>query len=132
MHASATRRRACGLILAVLCGSAAAASAAPSAAEMARIERLLVMLGSRNDIRMVRNGKEHPTEDAVSFLRGKLRYYGDEIKTAEEFIDRMATRSSTTGQLYLVRLPDGRDMPARDFLRIELVRLDKAAATASR
>jgi hypothetical protein len=130
MRMFSSRRGICLLLGSCLAGWAAAGSAAPSAAEMARIERLLAMLGARRDMRLVRNGKEHDTEMAVSFLRGKLKHYGDGIKTAEEFIDRLASRSSTTGQLYWVRLSDGRDVPAGEFLRIELARLDKAATAA--
>jgi hypothetical protein len=128
-----SRRAACGFFGALLLSSASGAvRAAPSAAEMARIERLLTMIASRRDMRLVRNGTEHDTDTAVSFLRGKLKSYGSDIKTAEEFIDRIASKSSTTGRLYWVKLPDGREIPAGDFLRIELVRLDKAAAAASR
>jgi hypothetical protein len=128
-----SRRAACAFIGALLLsGAAGVVHAAPSAAEMARIERLLTMIGSRRDMRLVRNGTEHDSDTAVSFLRGKLKNYGSDIKTAEDFIERLASRSSTTGQLYWVKLPDGREMPAGDFLRIELARLDKAAAAASR
>lgn len=127
-----SRRAACCLLAVLLGGAAGAAQSAPSAAEMARIERLLVMIGTRRDMRLVRNGTEHDTDTAVSFLRGKLKHYGSDIKTAEEFIERLASKSSTTGQLYWVRLSDGREIPAGDFLRIELTRLDKAAAAASR
>ncbi|NRF66558.1 DUF5329 family protein [Aquincola sp. S2] len=123
------RRGVCCLLGALISGLAGAAQAGPSAAEMARIERLLAMIGSRRDMRLVRNGQEHDTDTAVSFLRGKLKHYGDDIKTAEDFIERLASRSSTTGQLYWVRLADGRQIPAGDFLRIELARLDKAAAS---
>lgn len=128
-----SRRSACRLIAAALLGGmAAGARAAPSAAEMARIERLITMIGSRRDMKLVRNGTEHDTETAVTFLRGKLKAQGGDIKTAEEFIDRIASKSSMTGQLYWVKLSDGREIPAGDFLRIELVRLDKAAAATSR
>lgn len=118
------RRLVClfGLLL-----GAGAAHATPPAPEMVRIERLLNHIGSRRDVRMVRNGSVYDPDMAVTFLRRKLSSMGDDIKTAEEFIDRIATRSSTSGQLYWVRLPDGRDVPAGDFLRVELVRLDKAA-----
>jgi hypothetical protein len=125
-----SRRAACCLIAMLLAGAAAAVQAGPSPAEMARIERLLAMIGTRRDMRLVRNGTEHDTDTAVSFLRGKLKHYGSDIRTAEEFIDRLASRSSTTGQLYWVRLSDGREIPAGDFLRIELARLDKAAAAS--
>lgn len=102
------------------------AQAAPPAPEMARIDRLLTAVAARKDIRMVRNGKDYDTAMACEFLRRKLSTMGGEVRTAEEFIERIATRSSTTGQLYWVRLSDGRDIPAGDFLRIELARLDKA------
>ena len=92
------------------------------------------MEGARRNMFKVqlRNGTVHDTDTAVSFLRGKLKHYGNDIKTAEEFIDRLASKSSTTGQLYWVKLPDGREIPAGDFLRIELARLDKAATAVSR
>lgn len=113
-----------GLLLGGLTG---AARATPPPAEMVRIERLLSHIGTRRDIRMVRNGQAYDTDMATTFLRRKLSSMGDDIKTAEEFIERIATRSSTSGQLYWVRLADGRDVPAGDFLRVELVRLDKAS-----
>jgi hypothetical protein len=132
MHRLQTRRAAGRrLIGALLGGAAGAVLAAPSPDEMARIERLLVMIATRRDMRLVRNGSEHDTDTAVSFLRGKLKHFGSDIKTAEEFIERLASRSSTTGQLYWVRLSDGRQIPAGDFLRIELVRLDRAAAASA-
>lgn len=120
----ATRRRLlCGAVLSLL--GATVAVAAPSPVEQARIERLLAMIGTRRDVRMVRNGEEHDAAKAVYFLRKKLDSMGGDIKTCEEFIDRIASRSTTTGQLYWVKLSDGRDMPAGDFLRLELARLDK-------
>ncbi|MBI5256369.1 MAG: DUF5329 family protein [Burkholderiales bacterium] len=100
----------------------------PPPDEMLRIERLLAMLGARRDMRMVRNGRDYDAETAVTFLRRKLESMGDDVKTAEEFIDRIATRSSMSGQLYALRLADGREIPAGSFLRSELIRLDKAAA----
>ena len=104
-----------------------AVRAALNASEMARVERLLAMIASRHDVRLVRNGKDYDADMAVRFLRGKLDAMGGELKNAEDFIERIATRSSTTGQLYRVRLPDGREIGAGEFLRLELVRQDKAA-----
>lgn len=115
------------ILLSGLLLGAQGAVAAPPAPEMVRIERLLTHIGTRRDMRMVRNGEVYDPDMAVTFLRRKLESMGDDIKTAEQFIDRIATRSSTTGQLYWVRLSNGRDVPAGDFLRLELVRLDKAA-----
>jgi hypothetical protein len=132
MRALISRRTACLALTAWLGSRGLLAQAAPSPAEMARIERLLAMIASKRDMRLVRNGTVHDTDTAVTFLRGKLKHFGGDIKTAEEFIDRLASRSSTTGQLYWVRLSDGREIPAGDFLRIELARLDKEASAGSR
>jgi len=120
-----SRRQALCLVACLL--GAGAAFATPPPNEMVRIERLLNHIGTRSDVRMVRNGSVYDPDMAATFLRRKLSSMGGDIKTAEEFIDRIASRSSSTGQLYWVRLSDGRDVPAGDFLRVELVRLDKAA-----
>ena len=116
-----------GLALVALAGSCLSASAALPTAEMARVERLLSALATRHDVRFVRNGKDYDNDSAVAFLRGKLRAMGGDLKTAEEFVDKLATRSSTTGKPYLVRLSDGRESGAGEFLRAELNRLDRAA-----
>ena len=127
---TSTRRTAClcSLAFLLLAARPGASRAAMNANELARVERLLVMIASRREMRLVRNGKDHDPDTAVAFLRGKLKAMGDDLSTAEDFIDRIATRSSTTGQLYRVRLPDGREIGAGEYLRIELIRLDKAAA----
>jgi hypothetical protein len=114
-----------GLLMTDLCK---AVQAAPTAAEMARIERLLGALGTRRDLRMIRNGSEYDCDTAVTFLRRKLASMGDEVKTAEDFIERIASRSSTSGKPYLVRLSDGKEITAGEFLRLELVRLERPAA----
>ncbi|MCK6420616.1 MAG: DUF5329 domain-containing protein [Aquabacterium sp.] len=123
--AAGERRHLLRLLAAGALAWAGVAAAAPPPAEMARIDRLLTAVAARKDIRMVRNGRDYDTTMACEFLRRKLSTMGGEVRTAEEFIERIATRSSTTGQLYWVRLSDGRDIPAGDFLRVELVRLDK-------
>lgn len=114
-----------GLMLTDLCK---AVQAAPPPAEMARIERLLIALSARRDLRMIRNGKDYDCDMAVTFLRRKLSSMGGDVKTAEEFIERIASRSSTTGQLYFVRLSDGKEIPSGEFLRLELVRLERPSS----
>ena len=122
-----SRRTLVCLLGMALSGLGRAAQATPAPAEMSRIEKLLTSLGARRDLRMIRNGTAYDCETAVTFLRRKLAAMGDDVKTAEEFIDRIASRSSTSGQPYLVRLSDGKDVPAGEFLRLELVRLERPA-----
>jgi len=47
----------------------------------------------------------------------------DLVKSAEDFLLHVASRSSTSGQPYLIRFPDGREVPCGDYLRAELQRL---------
>lgn len=102
----------------------ATAWAAPSPAEQARIERLIAFVESRSDIRLVRNGTAYSPKDAARFLRGKYKKMGEHVSTAQQFIEQIASKSSTTGEAYLIRLADGRQIPAAQYLGDELKRMD--------
>jgi hypothetical protein len=116
------RRLGLGCVLAAWGG---AAWADPSAIERARIERVLDALAARKDLRFVRNGKEYTGAQAADFLRGKLQWQLEKVATAQDFIIRIGTRSTSSGNVYLVRLADGRELPSAQFLTQELQRIDK-------
>jgi hypothetical protein len=101
------------------------ALAQPSPAEAARIERLIQFVESKADIKFIRNGSEYSCTDAGKFLRGKLDHMGKNLHTAQEFIDQIASKSSTSGEPYLIRHADGRVMPAAKFLGDELKRMGR-------
>ena len=109
----------------LLASGAVAARAEPSAAERARIERLLDALAARKDIRFVRNGKEYTGAQAADFLRGKLQWQIDRVVTVQDFINQIGTRSDSSGNVYLVRVADGRELPSAQFLTQELRRIEK-------
>lgn len=98
--------------------------AAPPPHEQGRIERLIHFVESQKDMKFIRNGSEYSCADAAKFLRGKLESMGGEVTTAREFIERIASKSSMSGQPYHVRFADGRLMPAAQFLAEELKRMD--------
>jgi hypothetical protein len=83
--------------------------------ERARIEGLLAALSAQEDLAFVRNGQAYPAQKAASHLRAKLKRAGDKVATAEEFIEHLASGSSMSGRPYLVRYPDGREEPSRDY-----------------
>ena len=91
-------------------------------AEHKKIDYLIAEIANLHEAKFVRNGKEYGADEAVDHLRMKLRYAGDRIKTAEQFITYCATSSSTTGQKYLIRFADGRTIDAAAFLRERLAR----------
>jgi Family of unknown function (DUF5329) len=92
------------------------------AEEMGRIEHLCETVARSQGMYFVRNGRAYSPDDAAKFLREKLKAMGGEVTTAEEFIDKIATKSSTSGKQYTVRFADGREMPSAEFLRAELAR----------
>ena len=108
---------------------ALAAQADPPPHEQTRIERLISFVESQKDMKFIRNGTEYSCADAGKFLRGKLESMGKEVTTAREFIERIASKSSMSGQPYQVKFADGRMMPASQFLHEELKRLDTGATS---
>jgi hypothetical protein len=106
-------------------GPIASAESSTPAAERERIERLCDAVGASKGMYFIRNGREHSADDAAKFLREKYKAMGDEVKTAEDFIDKIGTKSSMSGKPYLVRFPDGREMSSAEFLRTELARTQK-------
>ena len=100
------------------------AGAAPPPHEQSRIERLIAFVESQKGMKFIRNGTEYDCDDAAKFLRGKLEAMGGEITTAREFIERIASKSSMSGQPYHVKLADGKLMPSAQFLGDELKRIE--------
>ncbi len=104
------------------------AVAAPPAHELSRIERLIQFVEQHKDITFIRNGTEYTSADAGKFLRGKLESMGRDVGTAREFVDRIASKSSMSGEPYHVKFADGRSMLASQFLGDELKRLEAQPA----
>lgn len=102
------------------------ATAAPAGRE--RIDALLQALAARTELRFLREDKVYTAAEAARFLHGKLAARGAGMKSAELFIQRIASRSSSTGRNYLVLWPGGRQQAAADFLTEELARVDAALA----
>jgi hypothetical protein len=116
------RRAAIASALAMLC---LPAQSAISAIEAARIERLIAHLEALRKAVFVRDGVGHSCRDAAKFLRRKFDRIGEHVNTAAQFIDQIASRSSTGGQPYVIRFADGRTVTAERFLGDELRRMDR-------
>lgn len=110
------------LLLFLCSGALAFAADAPVVppAEDQRIEALLVHLAAQKDLRFIRNGSDYDAATAVKFLRGKWDRQRAAIRTAHDFVEKVASKSSATGQPYLIRLADGREVPCRDYLLARL------------
>lgn len=94
------------------------------AAERQKIESLIKQVGDLKDAKFIRNGSTYEVSSAVRFLRGKWDANAVEVKSARDFIDKVASASSTSGKSYLIRFKDGREIESREFLLAELQKLD--------
>ena len=94
------------------------------AAEKQKIEVLIKVVGDLKDARFIRNGSTYEVPSAVRFLRGKWDANAAEVKSARDFVDKVASMSGTSGKPYLIRFKDGRETKSRDFLLAELQKLE--------
>jgi hypothetical protein len=100
--------------------------------EAEKIARLIELVRD-SGLTFVRNGQPHSSAEAAEHMAMKLERAGDRVRTAEEFIVGVASKSSLSGQPYTLRLPDGREIPTRDWLleRLRELEVPPAAAPAS-
>lgn len=95
-----------------------------AAPEKQKIEALIKHVGNLKDAKFVRNGSTYEPATAVRFLRGKWDANKAAVKTARDFIDKIATQSGTSGKPYLIRCKDGREIKSQEFLFAELKRIE--------
>jgi len=94
------------------------------AGEKQKIEALIKQVAALKDANFVRNGWNYNANNAATFLRLKWETKVTEVKTALDFIDKVASISGTSGKPYLIRFKDGREILSHDFLLAELKKLD--------
>jgi hypothetical protein len=99
-------------------------SQALPAGEKQKIEALIKQVAALKDANFVRNGWNYNANNAATFLRRKWETKVAEVKTALDFIDKVASISGTSGKPYLIRFKDGREILSHDFLLAELRKLD--------
>ena len=96
---------------------------AQPATEQQKIEYLLNAIGS-SDVVFIRNGQEYTPAQAKEHLRMKLGKAGASIRTADEFITLLASKSSFTGKPYLIRPSDGKTIESEKWLREKLAHME--------
>ena|SRR5258706_6981901 len=81
-----------------------------------KIEGLISAVQNLKDASFVRNGKEYDGKAASDHLRSKWTRGRKHIKTARDFIKLAASTSSQSGQPYIIRFKDGKEVKSADFL----------------
>lgn len=104
----------------ILMVAALAAAATPDARGEREIAHLLDYVAT-SGCRFVRNGTEYPGPDARKHLAGKYDYARSRLASADEFIVHVASTSSMSGEVYLVRC-GVQQFTTRKWLEAELAR----------
>ncbi|MBL0871359.1 MAG: DUF5329 family protein [Phycisphaerales bacterium] len=99
--------------------------------ERQKIDKLLDAVATLDGAVFIRNGSEHSPSAAADHLRGKLRSAGSRVTTARQFIDSIASASSSSGQDYTIRLKDGTVIATREFLNTKLRELEQTGSTST-
>ena len=121
-------------IAAALLGANPAFAASPAVAgrvsahlsEAQKIQALIASVEHLQGAVFIRNGTEHDAAAAADHLRRKLDYAGSRIKTADQFIDKLATGSSMSGKPYKIRFADGHSVESAVYFREQLRKLEAA------
>ena len=74
---------------------------------------------SQSGCSFVRNGAAHAAQDARAHMELKYGRIKRRVKTTEQFIEYVATRSSMTGRRYTMRC-EGSELPTGEWLTSEL------------
>ena len=104
----------------LLCLIVAAANAIAAQTDP-EIEYLLVTVGNSGCL-FVRNGSEHPPAEAESHLRMKYRKGARYIASADDFISRIASKSSWSGKPYQIVCHGNQSQPSGQWLHDQLSR----------
>lgn len=87
----------------------------------------LILAVEKSGCQFIRNGAAHSALDAAEHLRLKYRKGKAYAKTAEEFIDNLASQSSLTKTPYYLITPQGEKIASGVWLHSELQGLRAAA-----
>jgi hypothetical protein len=74
----------------------------------------------KSGCRFVRNGTTYSAPEAKSHLANKYSKVKDKIKTAEQFIELIATKSSVSGEPYLIECTEGKPQKSAEWLKEKL------------
>ena len=109
-------------VLPMLAGIGVPASAVEPSATVQREVNFLLDAIEGSGCRFFRNGTWYGAHEAQTHLRGKYDWLVARavVDSAEQFIDRVATQSSLSGQPYLVQCAGEPELASNQWLRERL------------
>lgn len=96
----------------------------PVYTEQQKTDHLIVFVRTLRGATFIRNGSEHTPAAAANHLQYKRQKAGSRLKSARDFIEKVATSSSMSGKPYMIRFANGKEFPASMVLTNELNKLE--------
>ena len=109
--------RFCGVPIALIFVTTPVASEAGTEEEIAHLLEYV----ENSNCSFIRNGKGYDAAKARKHLEFKYSLAKHTVKTTEDFISRIATKSSVSAIPYKVRC-DSQEIPSADWFKAELIR----------
>ncbi|WP_109022116.1 DUF5329 family protein [Leptospira kobayashii] len=98
--------------------------------EEQKIESLILSVQKLDGV-FIRNGEEHGAKEAAEHLRYKLNsakksIFAPDPKdwTAKLFIEKVASKSFLSGEVYKIKLKDGKTVTSQSWLEVELKKIN--------
>ena len=91
----------------------------------AEVDELITFVRT-SGVRFIRNGTEYSGAEGAQHLRDKLGKAGDRVKTTDDFITGVASKSYLSGKPYLVKFADGHTEPTGEWLKAHLAEMRKS------
>ena len=113
------------ILFIVLISLIAVRAYAQDSREAAKIQYLIASVETLEGAKFIRNGSEYDARSAANHLRLKLKNAGKRVRTAEDFIKYCGSKSSMTGESYLIRFSDGTTVKTEAFFRKKLMAFAK-------
>ena len=93
----------------------------------AEIDHLLTTVQT-SKAKFLRNGDEHSGKDAAAHMKKKYAHFKKQIKTAEDFVEKCATKSELSDKPYKIKEPDGTVIDSKDWMLARLADFRKESA----
>jgi hypothetical protein len=93
------------------------AQVTPTAVDLEQTILYLLDRVAKSECTFIRNEKYYGAKEAAEHMKAKAKYYKNEIKTAEDFIQLAGTKSLISGDDYYVRTKEGKEMRCADWLK---------------
>lgn len=88
-----------------------------------QVEYLIDTIAKLDGATFIRNDGEYTAANAAALMRFRWERDKGKLKTAEQFVEELATKSSTTGKPYVIRFKDGNEIKSGEYLLKKLAEI---------